>query len=144
MDMDETDEVLRAWKDKPIGARRFATDTAIDGYSKREVEKIIRRSEIYGLLAEAPKKKRGTLGQFVQSEMKRGALTFADTAYISGFFGGTAFVLVQIDYYSKLHAYQPMASVSGRATVKALEAIMARLPYKIEKIVTDKGFFAKV
>ncbi|MCP4460509.1 MAG: transposase family protein [Cytophagales bacterium] len=131
--------VVELWKQNPISAAQFARENPVEGYSKKQVESIIRRSQEYGVLSQGPKYKKYIPRRFINSELRRGALTFVDSAYFMHYFGHK-FVMVHIDYYSKLVQYEPMGRLTGRVAADVFERILARIPYgKIDKLVSDRG-----
>ncbi|MCP4486841.1 MAG: transposase family protein [Gammaproteobacteria bacterium] len=132
------DSVLERWREQPINAREFAQTTPVEGLSKVEVEKIIRRSMVYGNFAQGPKSKRSIQKRFINSELRRGSLTFADSAYFRKYFG-QSFIMVFIDWYSKYSCFETMPRLTGKASSAAFERILSRLPFTPQKIVTDRG-----
>ncbi|MCP4491819.1 MAG: transposase family protein [Gammaproteobacteria bacterium] len=130
--------VLSKWKERPVNAREFAATVPIEGVSKWEVEKIIRKSREYGNLAQGQKSKRSVQRRFINSELRRGSLTFADSAYFRKYFG-QSFIMVFIDWYSKYSCFEMMPRLTGKASSAAFERILSRLPFTPQKIVTDRG-----
>ncbi|MCP4503929.1 MAG: hypothetical protein GY822_28730, partial [Deltaproteobacteria bacterium] len=133
-------DVLELWKQNPISAQQFAAVTPLEGLSKTEVENIVRASDEYGVLAQAPKTRRPHVPRrFIDSELRRGSLTFVDSAYFRHFFGAQ-FAMVHIDHFSKLVQYEPVWALTGIAAANAFSKILQRLPYpRIKKLVSDRG-----
>ncbi|MCP4489337.1 MAG: transposase family protein, partial [Gammaproteobacteria bacterium] len=77
--------------------------------------------------------------RFINSELRRGALTFVDSAYFKRYLG-PGFVMVHIDHFSKLVQYELMGRLTGKSAATAFERILARIPYtRIGTLVSDRG-----
>ncbi|MCP4489228.1 MAG: hypothetical protein GY820_18240 [Gammaproteobacteria bacterium] len=132
--------VLELWSQKPISAKQFAKESPFTDISQRDVAEIISKSEQYGVMAEPPKRKKRIPSRWVNSEMRRGALTTLDTVYLKGYFGSTQFALVHVDRYSGLVQLEPLSSLTGRSATEAFQRIINRLPYpRIKNLISDAG-----